>query len=141
LLLSDTGLRPDEAHRLDWSDVTFVNGRHGNLRVRHGKTAAARRQLPLTPRLRAMLHARWVQAGEPEEGWVFPAPTKTGHIDHTTVKKQHRNALKLSGVRFFVLYSLRHTFATHRAPGGRVDVVQDHGLVVTLGRYDLHSHQ
>jgi integrase len=32
------------------------------------------------------------------------------------VKKQHRNALKLSRVRPFVLYSLRHTFATRVAP-------------------------
>ena len=87
-----------------------------NLRVRYGKTAAARRQLPLTPRVRAMLQARWAQAGHPEEGWIFPALTKSGHIDHSTVKKQHRNALKLSGVRPFVLYSLRHSFATRIAP-------------------------
>lgn len=115
-LLNDTGLRPDEAHRLDWSDITFVNGRHGNLRVRYGKTAAARRQLPLTPRLRALLTVRWTAAGRPEEGWVFPAPTKSGHIDHSTLKKQHRNALKLSGVRGFLLYSFRHSFATRIAP-------------------------
>jgi integrase len=115
-ILHDTGLRPDEAHRLGWEDITFVNGRHGNLRVRYGKTVAARRQLPLTPRVRALLAARWDNAGHPEEGWVFPAPTKSGHIDHSSVKKQHRTALKLSGVRSFVLYSLRHTFATRVAP-------------------------
>ena len=115
-ILHDTGLRPDEAHRLGWEDITFVNGRHGNLRVRYGKTVAARRQVPLTPRVRALLAARWENAGRPEEGWVFPAPTKSGHIDHSSVKKQHRNALKLSRVRPFVLYSLRHTFATRVAP-------------------------
>jgi integrase len=54
------------------------------------------------------LAARWADAGQPEEGWVFPAPTKSGHIDHSTLKKQHRNALKLSGVRRFLLYSFRH---------------------------------
>src|SRR5206468_4333011 len=31
-------------------------------------------------------------------------------------KKQHRAALKQSGVRSFLLYSLRHTFATRIAP-------------------------
>jgi integrase len=36
-LLYETGLRPDEAHRLDWTDIAFVNGRHGKLRVRFGK--------------------------------------------------------------------------------------------------------
>lgn len=37
-------------------------------------------------------------------------------IDHSTLKKQHRRALRLSGVRPFVLYSLRHSFATRMAP-------------------------
>jgi integrase len=115
-VLQDTGLRPDECHRLDWSDITFTNGRHGKLRVQHGKTAAARRELPLTPRVRAVLEVRWEVAGRPAEGWIWPGPTKSGHIDHSTLKKQHRRALRLSGVRPFVLYSLRHSFATRIAP-------------------------
>ena len=45
-VLHDTGLRPDESHRLDWADIAFVNGRHGKRRVRYGKTTAARRELP-----------------------------------------------------------------------------------------------
>lgn len=118
-VLHDTGLRPDEAHRLDWADIAFVNGQHGKLRVRYGKTAAARRELPLTPRLRSVLEARWQNAGQPCEGWVFPAPTKSGHIDHSSLKKQHSKALRWAGVRPFLLYSLRHSFATRIAP--RVD--------------------
>lgn len=116
IMLNDTGLRPEECHSLKWSDIHFVNGRQGNLLVRRGKTAAARRQLPLTVRVRAMLHARWETAGRPEDGWVWPSQTKSGHIGHSTLKKQHRNALRLSGVRPFVVYSLRHTFATRVAP-------------------------
>jgi integrase len=54
--------------------------------------------------------------GKPLEGYVWPAPTKSGHIDHSTLKKPHGRALKLSGVRPFVLYSLRHSFATRLAP-------------------------
>src|SRR5712691_1285462 len=30
-VLNDTGLRPDECHRLNWQDIAFVNGRHGTL--------------------------------------------------------------------------------------------------------------
>lgn len=115
-VLHDTGLRPDECHRLDWSDIAFANGRHGKLRVRYGKTAAARRELPMTPRVRLVLETRWEAAGRPVEGWIWPAPTKSGHIDHSTLKKQHDRALQLSGVRVFVLYSLRHSFATRIAP-------------------------
>jgi len=117
-VLNQTGLRPDECHRLEWPDVNFEGGR-GSLLVRSGKTPAARRRLPLTEDVRSVLETRWQSAGQPETGFVFPAPTRSGHIDHNTMKKQHRNALKLSGVRSFLLYSLRHTFATRIAP--RVD--------------------
>jgi integrase-like protein len=65
------------------------------------------------------LEDRWQSAGQPETGFVFPAPTQSGHIEHYTLKKQHRAALKKSSVRKFLLYSLRHSFATRIAP--RVD--------------------
>ena len=41
---------------------------------------------------------------------MWPAPTKSEHVEPSTVKKQHRKAIKASKVRPFVLYSLRHTF-------------------------------
>jgi hypothetical protein len=113
-LLNETGLRPEEAHRLEWNDIDRAE--RGGLLVRRGKTAAARRRLPLTPNVRAMLGLRWQAAGQPETGFVFPAATQSGHIEHWTLKKQHRNALKKSGLRSFLLYSLRHTFATRIAP-------------------------
>jgi integrase len=114
--LNDTGLRPDECHRLRWENIAWVNGRSGRLLVTEGKTAAARRSVPLTPRVRGVLQSKWNAAGRPAEGYIWPAPTRSGHIDHSTLKKQHTRALKLSGVRSFVLYSLRHTFATRIAP-------------------------
>jgi len=43
---------------------------------------------------------------------MFPAPTKSGHVEPSSVRKQHKSALKDSKVRPFVLYSLRHTFLT-----------------------------
>ena len=62
--------------------------------MRHGKTAAARRMLPITPRVRAVLEMRWERARKPAEGWIFPAPTVSGHIDHTSLKKQHASPLR-----------------------------------------------
>lgn len=112
ITLNDTGLRPDECHRLRWEHIAWVDGRNGKLLVTEGKTPAARRALPLTPRVRSVLELRWNAAGRPEEGYVWPAPTRSGHIDHSTLRKQHARALKVSGVRAFVMYSLRHTFAT-----------------------------
>ena len=95
-----------------WEFVTWLNGRHGTLLVTHGKTAAARRLLPMTLRVRTLLEKRWEATGKPVEGWVWPAPTESGHIEPCSLKKQPTKALRLSKVRAFVLYSLRHTFLT-----------------------------
>jgi integrase len=111
-VLFDTGMRPDELHRMQWENVTWNSGRHGTILIAKGKTNAARRVIPMTLRVSIVLADRWTAQGKPEEGWVWPSDTKTGHITHSTVRKQHLAALKLSKVRPFVLYSLRHTFLT-----------------------------
>ena len=49
---------------------------------------------------------------------MWPAPTESGHIEPSSLKKQHIRALKLSNVRPFVLYSLRHTFLTRLGESG-----------------------
>src|SRR6266496_203466 len=74
-VLIDTGMRPDECYRLRWESVTWTNGRNGTILVTHGKTSAARRVLPLSIRVRNILHDRWETAGSPIEGWVWTAPT------------------------------------------------------------------
>jgi integrase len=117
-VLVDSGLRPEECYRLLWESITWANGRHGTFLVTHGKTKAARRVLPMTPRVRALLEARWKAAGKPLEGFVWPAPTKSGHMEPSALKKQHAKALKDSKVRPFVLYSLRHTFLTRLGESG-----------------------
>jgi integrase len=138
-VLTDTGMRPEECYRIRWECVTWVNGRHGTLMVTHGKTAAARRVLPMTPRVRNLLEARWDAAGKPVEGWVWPAPSKTGHMEPCSLKKQHAKALRLSQVRPFVLYSLRHTFLTRLGASG-CDVwtlarIAGHSSVAISARY------
>jgi integrase len=117
-VLADTGLRPDECFRLRWESIAWVNGRYGTLLVTHGKTAAARRVLPMTPRVRTVLEARRNAAGRPEEGWVWPAGTRSGHAEPSSLRKLHRNALADSKLRPFVLYSLRHTFLTRLGQSG-----------------------
>jgi integrase len=127
-VLADTGMRPDECYRLRWEDLTWANGRNGSLLVRYGKTAAARRVLPMTPRVRAIIEARWNLAGKPLEGWLWPAPTASGHIDHSSLKKQHTKAFhtvnaearksNLRPITPFVLYSFRHTFLTRLGQSG-----------------------
>src|SRR6202521_3417208 len=117
-VLVDTGLRPEECYRILWDSITWANGRNGTLLVTHGKTKAARRLLPMTPRVRQVLEDRWNANGRPSEGYVWPAQTESRHIEPSTLKKQHIKALKLSKVRPFVLYSLRHTFLTRLGQSG-----------------------
>src|ERR1700716_679391 len=58
-VLADTGMRPEECYRLRWDAITWANGRNGTLLVTHGQTAAARRLLPITPRVRIILESQW----------------------------------------------------------------------------------
>ena len=118
IVLIDTGLRPEECFRLSWEYVHWQTGEYGSVSVTHGKTEAARRAVPMTPRVRAILEFRHQSQSEPEEGWVWPARTKSSHIEPSSLKWQHRKALMLSKVRSFVLYSLRHTFLTRLGESG-----------------------
>jgi integrase len=142
-ILINTGLRPEENNRMDWDWINWDNGNHGTFMVNCGKTKAARRQLYMIPAVREVLERRWEAAGKPTQGWVWPAPTKSGHIEPHTVKKQHRKALALSKVRPFVLYSLRHTFLTRLGDETgnvyKVMMAAGHSSVVMSQRY-VHLH-
>jgi integrase len=127
-ILADTGMRPEECFRMCWEAITWVNGRHGTLFITHGKTTAARRILPMTPRVRAILESRWERAGKPTEGWIWPTDTRSGHLEASSLRKQHTKTFKLvaseaeknnqKAVRPFVLYSFRHTFLTRLGESG-----------------------
>jgi Phage integrase family len=47
--------------------------------------------------------------------WVFPADTHSGHIEKSSLKKQHSNACKLAMVAPFPFYTFRHTCLTRWA--------------------------
>ena len=106
-LLIDCGLRPDECFRLRWEYV-----REGAVHVPFGKTENARRTIPLTRRTAAFLEMRRVVA---KTDWVFPALTRSGHIEKSSLKKQHAKACKLAKVGDLALYTFRHTCLTRWA--------------------------
>jgi site-specific recombinase XerD len=54
----------------------------------------------------------------PSEGWVWATATASGHIEASTLKKQHQRALKAQWVRPFVLFALRHSFFAHLREAG-----------------------
>ena len=117
-ILVDTGLRPEECFRLKWECITFTED-GGRIFNEHGKSKAARRSVSMTQRVRGILFQRWSAAGEPSDGWVFPAQkASVGHVVPNTIYQPHLDAVKQSGVRPFVLYSLRHTFLTRLGQSG-----------------------
>lgn len=118
------GLRPEEAMRIRKEDVDLDRG---TLRIQHGKTAAARRMLRLTEEAKVILGRQMASWGP----WAFPSPVKPGACI-TKLNLVHDRACRLSGLAF-VLYDLRHTFATRMVEAG-VDLV---ALKQILGHADI----
>jgi integrase len=107
-LLLDCGIRPDECFRLRWE-----NYQNGVIEITHGKTDNARRRIPLSQRAQSVLEMR---RGAVEGPWIFPAPTKSGHIEPSSLQGQHAKACKLAKIEHFPLYTFRHTCLTRWAP-------------------------
>ena len=121
-ILLDCGLRPEECFRLRRENVT-----DGKIEVHFGKTENARRRIPMTPRVKATVDMRLSMANG--SAWVFPADTKSGHIEPSSLKKQHAKAIEEARrllrketkdnnakLETFELYTLRHTCLTRWAP-------------------------
>jgi integrase len=118
LLDVDTGLRLGEALALEWPDLHLhpASGAHfGYLHVRDGKSRFARRNVPLTGRVRAMLEGRKAGSNSP---WVFcedgSHPMLNSSLDH--LHREVRKTLKMPPE--FVLHSLRHTYGTRLGEAG-----------------------
>jgi integrase len=118
----DSGLRPEELLPLPWANVDLVSRPktpHGVLHVRgEGKSAAAIRSVPLTPRAQDVLQRRWkaVEAGIRKSPFVFAGSGKTGHI--VSVQHPHEQAIEKAKLRPFEFYCWRHTFGSRCAMAG-----------------------
>jgi site-specific recombinase XerD len=120
--LLDCALRPEECFRLRAENV-----RDAVIEIRYGKTDNARRRIPMTDRVKTVVDARLSKNNNC--GWLFHAPTRSGHIEPSSLKKQHSKALKEAtsmlrkqtgrddaAFEAFELYTLRHTCLTRWAP-------------------------
>ena len=122
-ILIDCALRPEECFRLRPANMV-----DDGTEIRYGKTEpAARRRIPMTNRVRAIIEMRLEKSCGSK--WIFPAATQSGHIEKSRLRKQHATAIKgatklmqvqtgLHTQQFenFDLYSLRHTCLTRWAP-------------------------
>lgn len=129
-LATDTGLRPNsELFGLLWGNVHLApcdEGVHGFIHVAGGKTASAIRNVPLTPRARAVLEMR--RSAKSGSRYVFPGPGLSGHI--TTVQHAHertiervnkaarKRGIEKAVIEPFEFYCWRHTCGTRWAESG-----------------------
>jgi integrase len=143
-LILDEGFRPSEVFCLRWNAVLLKDDGTGLIRIIDGKSRAARRTLPMTPRVHALLSARYAVA-ESVDGWVFPSGGKSGHLNGDVTKDQHTKALVASGVQAFVPYTLRHTALTMLGAAAGDDPfvlarIAGHSSISTTQRY-IHPQQ
>lgn len=104
-LILEQGCRPEEIRSLPQFAINLVPR---TLQILGGKSKAAKRTLNLTATSAAILEKRFTG-----EKWVFPSSRKPGH--HVgSLQTIHDSICRDSGVSF-VLYDLRHTFATRFA--------------------------
>jgi integrase len=135
IISQDSGMRPDEVIRMRWDNVLWDKNLIFNP---DGKTAKARRHVPLSDRVRDVLRER-VKRTTSE--WVFPSPRKSGaHISNFTIGKGMMEVRKkLALPKDLVLYPARHTFATDMLDKtGNLALVQKmlgHESILTTQRY------
>jgi integrase len=111
-LMLETGMRPGEVFHLRREDVSLELG---FLSIPTGKTAFARRTIPLTQRAREVLARRMPEA---KSEWLFPAATDSSR-PLASVADAHEAALRRAGIELpFRLYDLRHTALTRMAMAG-----------------------
>lgn len=117
-----TGARPEEVMKARAEDV------QGDWwQIVKGKTPAARRRLRLIGEAKSIMTRR-AGAG----GWLWPGKAPGSHV--ATFQRTHEAALEHAGL-CFVVYDLRHTFATRAAAAGMPVTT----LAAVLGHNNLRS--
>jgi len=135
-LMLNQGMRPEEALTLSSPDVDLERGQ---LQIRAGKSAAARRTLDLTPESRHIL-ARRMATAPAGVSWIFPASRRKsgdGAVHHVARLNSAHDAVCEKAGLAFVLYDFRHTFATRLAQAG-VDLAT---LAAILGHSSIRIVQ
>lgn len=114
-LILDTGLRSGkEALTLKWEDIDFSDDA---IRIRHSKTLAGIRSVPMSSRCKAELLKLHNQLGPEFSKYVF-ANSHRPETHLRSVRSAWPSVLKAAGLQYFWLYDLRHTFASRLTQAG-----------------------
>ena len=135
-IMLNCGMRPEEVMSMRWADVRWEQAEYF---VPTGKTPKARRLVPMSDRMVAVLRARQQTS---TSQWIFPSREhKVGH--RVTIAEQWREAREAAGVdAAVVLYCARHEFATSYLEHGgdllTLMAIMGHEDISTTNKY-LHG--
>jgi integrase len=120
VLLCETGLRTQEALRLDWRHVDWQRGavviehagRRGGPRTKSGKS----RRVGLRLVVHETLLAIWTKQGRPDTGAIFMNKrgkpyADTRQVGGNPLTSAHRTACRKAGITGFRIHDWRHNFA------------------------------
>lgn len=142
-VMLETSARPDECRVLRWEFVHFEPAgaaRYGYIHIAKGKSKNAKRNLPLTAGVKAVLEMRWEAAGRPAMGWVFANDTGKNPIHYDAIDSLHDRVMRRLPVeKRFRLYDLRHTALTRLGEAGAnvfaLQKIAGHADLKTTSRY------
>jgi integrase len=125
-------MRPGEAYKLRWEHV-LLNDIGGLIQIAEGKTKAARRFLPMVPEVYSALMRRHTEQSSPATGWVFPAGSRSGHLEESSAKIYHGEAVK----KLTKASAVYEEWAKHGRAGDWIDAVT---AATSLDREYLERH-
>lgn len=132
VLMLETGMRPQEVYEIRKENV-HLDDRY--LVVPKGKTKFARRTIPLTTRATEVLRRRTKEA---KNAWLFPHRLDPER-PMTEVNRGHEGVFDKTGLAYFRLYDLRHTFGSRMVMAGvdlaTVKELMGHSVITITMRY------
>jgi integrase len=107
-IMMDGGMRDGEVVAMKVECVQFGLHYYWNPK---GKTRKARRRIPLSERMIAILRSR---VGDRQQGWVFPsAKSKSGHVELSGLQHRFRRIARALGIPDELkIYCARHAYGT-----------------------------
>jgi len=137
IIMLDSGLRNGEVIRMRLEHINWESAFYFNQK---GKTRKARRLVPLSERVIALLRNIQLEQLGQREGWVFPSKKSTsGYIGLSGIEHTFRKLARKLGIPDALkLYCARHTFGTvamaeTRNPGLVKEVMGHESLDTTMG--------
>jgi integrase len=132
-VLEQTGLRVGELHRLEWRDVDVAASR---FRIRHGKTASARRWVAVPSWLMVEIQETCPPDDRTSERRVFPGFTPD------VAKNVMARACVAAGIPHFHPHDLRHRYASVKIAEGVpvTDLAAQLGHAKKSMTLDTYSH-